>query len=285
MRRASALFRRKNKQRHDGGKDRESSSKSKSDAPSQDALDNLVEVYLADDMIDIPLVPEFVERRVYKTILKTSLETLREKLKSSEETCAPRIFGHTVRFEMSPAVDQMVGSVKEAHTLVNRDEKQRAEHKRVTDEFVQRFLDNEDIGIFVIPDAVERRVYANVIKMAVGITQDMLHTSKVGFLGHELHFRLVPRPDSISPGSKTAEKTENTRRPDSTANQEQEQERVIADFVDEKLRHSNIWLLPDAIERRIYIKAFRLLLAVLEEVLRTCEISVLNHSIRLRLDR
>lgn len=261
MKRVSALFgwRRKNNRTADGGR---------SPPKRGDALDNILEVYLADDMIDIPLVPEFIERRVYRTVLEASLDALRGRLVAG--TCAPQIFGHTVRFEMSPAVEQMVGSVEEAHALVNRDEKQRAEHRRVVDEFVQRFVDNENIAcIGILPDALERRVYANVIKMAMGIVQDVLHTSKVGFLGHEMQFRLVPRPESLREVKTDAQVQD---------------ERAIADFVDEKLRRSNIALLPDAIERRIYIMAFRLLLAVLAEVLRSCEISVLNHSIRLRLD-
>jgi hypothetical protein len=60
-------------------------------------------------------------------------------------------------------------------------------------EVVNRFLENEEVNIGFVPDAVERRIYINVIKILLNLAQEMSKDASVSFLGHEITFTLAPK--------------------------------------------------------------------------------------------
>ena len=57
---------------------------------------------------------------------------------------------------------------------------------------IDRFLKNELINNPYIPDFIERKLYANVIKLVIGIMKETVESSKIDVLGHRISFKLEP---------------------------------------------------------------------------------------------
>jgi hypothetical protein len=64
----------------------------------------------------------------------------------------------------------------------------------VIHKIVDRYLANNMINNTVIPDAIERQIYTNILKLAVGLLKDTLEHSHIEILGHKVKFVLVPAP-------------------------------------------------------------------------------------------
>lgn len=275
---------------------------------TDEALDRIVEIYVTNNMIDIPLIPTFMERRIYKIALKMCVDILHSKLlprgRDKRDGSSP-ILGHDLSFTISPQT--IYDSVKNTRATLMMDEDEERHNYCMSwiNAFVESFIRNEKIQIFGIPDFLERTLYTNILKIVFGVVHDTLHTSKVRFMGHEISFRLLslPPPQTLesSKSSKTGknddyDEHEEKRRLEKRKkeknvlkvfrgknakdmNETDDTEKIIEELVEEVLRTDNMLLVPDSIERRIYSKAFKMMLAVMTEILQSCEISVLNHSI------
>ena len=66
-----------------------------------------------------------------------------------------------------------------------------SEHK--IDEFVEEILKNKDINIGYFPDYVEKRIYKNVFTILINLLDNIVETSSVQLLGHEIKFDFSPQ--------------------------------------------------------------------------------------------
>lgn len=57
---------------------------------------------------------------------------------------------------------------------------------------VETFLKNKDINHRFIPDAIERNMYYNMIRIILAVVDETLETTRIEFLGHEIRLRLEP---------------------------------------------------------------------------------------------
>lgn len=247
------------------------------DAPVDDtdkALDDIVDMYIANDMVDIPLVPDFMERRIYKTVLKLCIDAVRSKLQPSSSHEARHVLGHGLSLALSPRViyDSVTNDRTSTNTNTNTDTDDNEQHKQrtiVIDTFVESFIRSDDIQIPGVPDFMERRLYRNILKMLLGVVHDTLRTSKIRFLGHEISFGMSSLPYPSWPSNDGDDVYDDDTRA------------IIDAKVDEIMRsEDNMFLVPDFIERRVYTQAFRMTVAVLTKLVRSCEVVVLNHSIK-----
>lgn len=62
-------------------------------------------------------------------------------------------------------------------------------------ELVEQLLANKDVNFKLIPDFIERKLYNNVLVLAMALLDEALKNSEVVFLGHKLTFTLSPLPD------------------------------------------------------------------------------------------
>lgn len=69
--------------------------------------------------------------------------------------------------------------------------------ERAINAIVNRIMANDNINQRYIPDAVERRMYRNVVKVVIGMAQELTENSSIQVLGHRLSFTLVPIEPSI----------------------------------------------------------------------------------------
>lgn len=178
-----------------------------SDSPPS-PLDALVDEYLKNDMIDIPLVPDFVERRVYKTVLATVLDEGKEALRT---TSLFSLLNHDITCDVYPSRGELGGAGD------RDDDEEEARHHRATaaavaarkrktkedrqaqriliDHYVQKFVN--EIGLhssFFVPEHLEKKLYANIISLVVAVVDDTLQHAFISVLGHRVTFHLAALP-------------------------------------------------------------------------------------------
>jgi signal transduction histidine kinase len=56
--------------------------------------------------------------------------------------------------------------------------------------YVDNLLENSDTNISYLPDFVEKKIYTNILGVALKVLDDMLQTTTMKFLGHEIAFDL-----------------------------------------------------------------------------------------------
>jgi len=57
---------------------------------------------------------------------------------------------------------------------------------------VDAFLRNPDVNQTYLPDAIERRLYYNMIKLFLGVLSESLKHAKVELLGHQIVLHMDP---------------------------------------------------------------------------------------------
>lgn len=62
---------------------------------------------------------------------------------------------------------------------------------QVIHKIVDRYLSNHMINNTVIPDSIERQIYTNILKLAIGLLKDTLEHTHVEVLGHKIKFQVV----------------------------------------------------------------------------------------------
>lgn len=61
--------------------------------------------------------------------------------------------------------------------------------------FVETLLQNKEINIKYLPDAVERQIYRNVFGILVGLMDNLFDSASIKFMGHKVTFALHPMTD------------------------------------------------------------------------------------------
>jgi len=64
--------------------------------------------------------------------------------------------------------------------------------KAKIDEFVEQLLADEKVNIGYLPDFVERQLYKNIFNLLIGLLNNILNTTNIGLLGHQLTFAIQP---------------------------------------------------------------------------------------------
>jgi len=60
------------------------------------------------------------------------------------------------------------------------------------EKFVMNLLNNKEINIGYLPDFVEKQIYKNVFNLLINILENLMETTTVNFMGHQIMFSLVP---------------------------------------------------------------------------------------------
>lgn len=66
--------------------------------------------------------------------------------------------------------------------------------KEKINHYVEKLLENSDTNISYLPDFVEKKIYTNILGIALNLLNDILETTSIKFIGHEIALDL--REDS-----------------------------------------------------------------------------------------
>ena len=58
--------------------------------------------------------------------------------------------------------------------------------------FVDELLDNKEVNMSYLPDGVEKQIYKNLLVYGLNIMKEVISTSKVEIVGHEITFTVKP---------------------------------------------------------------------------------------------
>lgn len=61
------------------------------------------------------------------------------------------------------------------------------------EQVIETILQDADVNIKYLPDAVERHLYRNVFQILIGVLGQIVRESSMEILGHELRFQLAPK--------------------------------------------------------------------------------------------
>ncbi len=90
-----------------------------------------------------------------------------------------------------------IKETKESNNKLNEiEEKDSNSHISVEklDEFVDEILRDQNININYFPDAVERKLYRNVLILVFSLLNKSIDTASIQFIGHEIKFTMSPLP-------------------------------------------------------------------------------------------
>ena len=91
-------------------------------------------------------------------------------------------------------INIMNQAVISANQTVSKDKKTTTiKPSDVSNEKINDFIDKllkTDTNIKYLPDFVERQIYQNILTMGLNILDDMLETTSIQFVGHEIKFDL-----------------------------------------------------------------------------------------------
>jgi hypothetical protein len=59
--------------------------------------------------------------------------------------------------------------------------------KQMIKHTVQKMLNNPNVNTGILPDKIEGKLYENMISFLLGLLKESLDTTKIEFLGHEIH--------------------------------------------------------------------------------------------------
>lgn len=87
------------------------------------------------------------------------------------------------------------------------------------EEFVEELVSDENVNIGYLPDFVEKQIYRNVFTMLIGLLDNVIDSTNIEFMGHEITFDIHPKEDisdltfdMTSLNSETSDKKSRRRR-------------------------------------------------------------------------
>jgi len=58
-------------------------------------------------------------------------------------------------------------------------------------DYIDKLLENSDTNISYLPDFVEKKIYTNILGIALNILDDILETTSINFIGHKITLDLT----------------------------------------------------------------------------------------------
>ena len=96
----------------------------------------------------------------------------------------------------NPSVDETHQTAKSTTTPTTNTSTTNDKLKHISIDAIEQYVDgmiaDTDVNITYLPDFVERQLYKNILKMVLGLLDNILSNSHVTVFNHEINFELVP---------------------------------------------------------------------------------------------
>jgi hypothetical protein len=157
-------------------------------------VDALVTEIINDPSINLSLVPDSLEAHVYKSTIKLTLNAfysvlsnldgapiLNHEVKLTRTSITPST-PHPPSSPTTPTQKRMVDAAKTSN-CINED---------VLEQVADRLLANPTIRSKLVPDAVERQLYVNCLKVIFRVLQLLANSFRIRICGHDIRLALEP---------------------------------------------------------------------------------------------
>jgi hypothetical protein len=153
---------------------------------SNDDVEHLVEQVMLDSSIAIPLLPDAIERQIYRSTIKLCWNAVYHFLGDIQ---GKQLFGHEFRLTRWKARDSMTtqtGIAQQYQAYRNSD----TLDEIVLEMVARRLLDNKAINQRFLPDVLERKLYVNCLKLVFRLLGMMAESVRIVLCGHEIRLHL-----------------------------------------------------------------------------------------------
>jgi len=233
-------------------------------------VNELVDDCLKDPDINLKGVPDYLERQIYKATIQLTLNALYRSLSG--------LHGHQIlrhKFQLT-RVSRPIRMRRKERMLLRL---QTDVEMDLLEEVADRLVENKFVDLPLIPDAIERPIYVNCLKIVFRVV-DLIATSFcVTVCGHDLSIQL-------SPSLKNAAKSSVLQRASSMSSIDMEHMIEIAKAagVDPSSDHRSIlqrFFSPanNNFVAQVHASMFCLILGVLDDLLDNTEIQILSDRI------
>jgi hypothetical protein len=149
-------------------------------------VEHLVEQVMQDSSIEIPLLPDAIERQIYRSTIKLCWNAVYHFLGDIQ---GKQLFGHEFRLTRWKARDLMTtqkGIAQQYQAYQNTD----TVDEIVLEMVARRLLDNKAINQRFLPDVLERKLYVNCLKLVFRLLGMMANSVRIVVCGHEIRLHL-----------------------------------------------------------------------------------------------
>jgi len=154
----------------------------------QEDIEALVDACLKDPDINIKAVPDWLERQIYKSIITLVLNVVHHGLNGIHRKTLWKHELHLTRLpRRKDRLDKALAALSQ-HTRT-------PEHTEILEQVADRLLADRYINQPMIPDCLERQIYANCLKIVFRVLDLLAVTFKLTLCGHDLKIKLDPSDD------------------------------------------------------------------------------------------
>lgn len=227
-----------------------------------DPIDIIVKDYLSNKFIDIPLVPQYLEKEIYKSILHSVFDMFEDNIRKFEVN----VFNQKIVADLKLCIIDSLLKNKNKSTI---DCVKYEDNVYITN-LVKSFMKTDQVKISVISKKVQFNFYKNLLLMVFAIIMDTLKCMSMEIMGQK--FTLVSIPLETKDNSHIKNNTPISFKDDPAIDQ----------LVDEIMAKHNVFLIPDFIERHLYKCSFTIVFYFFANIVNDTKISVLHHIIDLQ---
>lgn len=143
-------------------------------------IDSVVKEILEDPEINLSVIPDVIESRIYRSTIQLTLSIIYSILASVDRT---ELLSHEVRIRKLPRENPSDGAPIYSKGT-------RKINDMVLEQVADRLLANRAINSLAIPDVLERQIYINCIKIIFRTFTAVLEGFCLSICGHELRMSL-----------------------------------------------------------------------------------------------
>jgi hypothetical protein len=234
------------------------------DQVSEDAIHLLVQKVLKDPAINIPMLPDHIEGRLYETTVRLTLNAI---FKIFRELNGKPLLGYQLKLQQYPQTVGKTSAFQVASHASNH------VNYQVLEQAADRLLQNPIINQPLIPDILERQIYINSLKVAFRVLDIVQSSLRIRVCGHWLGLSLtVDDGDSGTTTATAAEKA--VRRATNILSQttqedlkQYQQEAGINNLVERRRGLFSWFLRPEPLLPQVHSTLFGLIFQIVQDML------------------
>lgn len=220
--------------------------------------DQFVQRMLDHRLVRIPGLTTALERHLYASIVTCMYDSIWDPVREFETT----VLDHRLHLDVRPPKpDQRIDPV-----LVDTDP---TFFRKLVDVYMDQ---NPRLHVRFLPKGFERRVYANILGLTLGMLDVILQSVRVLFLGHA--FSIQVRPLTPDEWKACLDRAYSAPTCPTKAS------RTLQRIVDRHVRRNRIRWIPRRVHKGVLYHAFRVIRALAAEMLESSQLDVLDHCIR-----
>lgn len=160
---------------------------------SDDDVDHLVQEVMDDPAINIPTIPDALERQIYRSTIKICLNALYHVLGDIQ---GKQLFGHEFRLGRWKGKDFSSAKINEHYRTFIRGD---TLDDNLLEQVARRLLENKAINQRFLPDAIERKIYVNCLKLVFRLIGMIAASFCIVVCGHEIRLEISKARTMMTP--------------------------------------------------------------------------------------